>query len=99
MECNKGLRSDDATATRTSKSTIGLVDKTTAIHVHLTFLYISLPFLHDYHVKLPDYTFREDVHERRRNFILSPNSLNTVDFPQEAHVPLKEPQNNRSLSE
>ena len=57
MECNKGLQSDDATATRTSKSTIGLVDKTTAIHVHLTFLYISLPFLHDYHVKLPDYTF------------------------------------------
>ena len=52
------LPSDDATATRTSKITIGLVDKTTATHVHLTFLYISLPFLHDYHVKLPDYNFQ-----------------------------------------
>ena len=38
--------------------TIGLADKTTAAHVHLTFLYISLPFLHDYHVKLADYTFQ-----------------------------------------
>ena len=33
------------------------IDKTTAMHVHLTFLYISLPFLHDYDVKLPDFTF------------------------------------------
>ena len=49
------LRSDDATATRTS--TIDLVGKTTTLHVHLTFLYISLPFLHDYNVKLPNFTF------------------------------------------
>ena len=31
--------------------------KTTTLHVHLTFLYISLPFLHDYDVKLPNFTF------------------------------------------
>ena len=49
------LRSDDATATRTS--TIDLVGKTTTLHVHLTFLYIPLPFLHDYNVKLPNFTF------------------------------------------
>ena len=54
---NRDYRSDDATATRTSKIASGLVDKTTAMHVHLTFLYISLPFLHDYDVKLPDFTF------------------------------------------
>ena len=51
------LRFDDATATRTSKTTIDLVGKTTTLHVHLTFLYISLPFLHDYDVKLPNFTF------------------------------------------
>ena len=51
------LRSDDVTATRTSKTTIDLVGKTTTLHVHLTFLYISLPFLHDYDVKLPNFTF------------------------------------------
>ena len=51
------LRSDDATATGTSKITIGLEDKTIALHMHLTFWYISLPFLHDYDVKLPDFTF------------------------------------------
>ena len=31
------VRSDDATATRTSKITIGLEDKTIALHMHLTF--------------------------------------------------------------
>ena len=51
------LRSDDATATRTSKTTIDLVGKTTTLQVHLTFLYISLPFLHDCDVKLPNFTF------------------------------------------
>ena len=51
------LRSDDPTAKRTSKTTIHLVGKTTTLHVHLTFLYISLPFLHGYDVKLPNFTF------------------------------------------
>ena len=39
------------------KTTIGLVGKATILHVHLAFLYISLPFLHDYDVKLPNFTF------------------------------------------
>ena len=67
------LRSDDATAMRTSKTTIDLVGKTTTLHVHLTFLYIYLPFLHDYDVKLPNFTFMEDVNRPRRNFILFQN--------------------------
>ena len=50
------LRSSDAIATRTSKQTntqtIGLEGKTTTLQVHHTFLYISLPFLNDYDVKL-----------------------------------------------
>ena len=36
--------SDDAMATRKKK---GLGDKTITLHVHHTFLFISLPFLHD----------------------------------------------------
>ena len=35
---------------------MGFENKTTTFHVHCTFLYISLPFLHDYVVKLPNFT-------------------------------------------
>ena len=52
------FRSDDATATRTSKTTttkIGLEGKTTILQVQNTFLYISLPFLYNYDVKLPNF--------------------------------------------
>ena len=52
------FRSDDATATRTSKRAIGLKSKTTTLHVHHAFfLYILLPFVHDYGVKMPDLAF------------------------------------------
>ena len=60
------LRSDDAIVTRTSKkqkqneiktTTIGLESKTQTLHVHHTFLYISLTFLHDHDVKLPNFIF------------------------------------------
>ena len=71
------LRADDVTATRTSKTTIDLVGKTTTLHVHLTFLYISLPFLHDYDVKLPNFTFSGGRIRPRRNFIIFLN-LNMV---------------------
>ena len=37
---------------KTNKQTIGLEGKTTTLQVHHTFLYISLPFLNDYDVKL-----------------------------------------------
>ena len=71
------LRSDDVTATRTSKTTIDLVGKTTTLHVHLTFLYISLPFVPDYDVKLPNFTFSGGRIRPRRNFIIFLN-LNMV---------------------
>ena len=35
----------------------GLISKTTTLHVHHIFLYISLPFLHDYDVKMPTFAF------------------------------------------
>ena len=35
------------------------------LHVHQAFLYISLPSLHDYHVKMPNFMFLEDVNKQR----------------------------------
>ena len=39
------------------KKAIGLLRKTTTLHVHHAFLYISLPSLHDYDVKMPNCKF------------------------------------------
>ena len=33
------------------------ISKTTTLHVHQAFVYISLPSLHDYDVKMPNFTF------------------------------------------
>ena len=51
------LRSNDADDNKNVKKTIGLISKTTTSHVHHTLLYISFPFLHDYDVKMPNFTF------------------------------------------
>ena len=51
------------------KTAIGLVSKTTTLHVHHAFLYISLPSLHDYKVKMPNFTFMENVNKERRIFL------------------------------
>ena len=51
------LRSNDADDNENVKKTIGLISKTTTSHVHHTFLYISIPFLHDYDVKMPNLAF------------------------------------------
>ena len=52
---------------------IGLISKTTTLHVHHTFLYLSLTSLHDYDVKMPNFTFygsfMEDLDKRRRIFV------------------------------
>ena len=39
------------------KKAIGLLRKTITLHVHHAFLYISLPSLHDYDVKMPNCKF------------------------------------------
>ena len=44
---------------RERQKTIGFISKRTALHVHHTFLYISIPFLHDYDVKMPNSVFYE----------------------------------------
>ena len=38
------------------KKAIGWIAKTPNLHVHQAFLYISLPLLHDYDVKIPNFT-------------------------------------------
>ena len=50
------LRSDDGDGNGNAAKTIGLTSKTTILRVHHAFLYISLPSLHDYDVKMPNYT-------------------------------------------
>ena len=42
---------------RERNKTIGFISKTITLHVHHAYEYISLPFLHDYDVKLPNFAF------------------------------------------
>ena len=42
---------------RKRQKTIGLMSKTTTLHVHHAFLYISLPSLYNYDVKCPNFKF------------------------------------------
>ena len=48
---------DDGDGKEDVKKAIGLLRKTTTLHVHHAFLYISLPSLHDYDVKMPNCKF------------------------------------------
>ena len=48
---------DDGDGNQDVKKAIGLLRKTTTLHVHHAFLYISLPSLHDYDVKMPNCKF------------------------------------------
>ena len=45
----------DGNGNENLKKAIGLLSKTTSLHVHHAFLYISLPLLHDYDVKIPNF--------------------------------------------
>ena len=48
---------DDGDVNEDVKKAIGLLRKTTTLHVHHSFLYISLPSLHEYDVKMPNCKF------------------------------------------
>ena len=63
---------DDGDGNEDVRKAIGLLRKTTTLHVHHAFLYISLPSLHDYDVKCLIASFMEEVNKRRRiSFSLS----------------------------
>ena len=51
------LRNYDGDGNENVKKAIGLLSETTSLHVHHAFLYISLPLLHDYDVKMPSFMF------------------------------------------
>ena len=55
--CLGNFSNDDGDGNENVKTPIGLLSKTTSLHVHHAFLYISLPLLHDYDVKMANITF------------------------------------------
>ena len=60
--------------------TIGLLSKTTNLHVHHSFFNLQLPFLHHQVVKMPYFPFYGDVNKQRRNLA---SRLNIEYVPQE----------------
>ena len=65
------LRSDDGDGNGNATKAIGLISKTTILHVHHAFLYISLPSLHDYDVKMPNFTMYRGITQATTKFPLS----------------------------
>ena len=53
------------------KKAIGLLRKTTNLNVHHAFLYISLPTLHDYDVKMPNCKFYGERKQATTNLFFS----------------------------
>ena len=51
------LRSNDPDGNENIEKTIGLISKTTTLHVHHACLYISFLFFHDYDVNMPNFAF------------------------------------------
>ena len=65
------LRSDDGDGNEDVKRAIGLITKITIFHVHHAFLYISLPSLNDYDVKMPNSKFYRGSTQATTKFPLS----------------------------
>ena len=62
---------DDGDGNENVKKAVGLLSKTTTLHVHHPFLYISLPLLHDYDMKMPSFTFYGGRKQATTNFSFS----------------------------
>ena len=67
------------------KKSNSLTRQTTTLHVHYTFLYISLPSLHDYHVKMPNFMFCEGQKQAMTKFYFSlwPDMVDGNSAPEE----------------
>ena len=63
--------SDDGDGNENVKTAIGLLGKTANLHVHHAFLYISSPLLHDYDVKMPNFTFYGGRKQATKKFSFS----------------------------
>ena len=66
------LSNDDANGNENGKKAIGLISKTTTLQVHHAFLYISLPSLPDYNVKVPEFTFCRGREHKTTTFFSFP---------------------------
>ena len=65
------LRSNDADGNENVKKPKGLINKTTNLHVHHAFLYISFLFLHDFDVKMPNFAFYVGCKQASKKFYFS----------------------------
>ena len=64
----ESFSNDDGDGNENVKKAIGLLSKTTSLHVHRAFLYISLLLLHDYDVKMLGFTsYIEDEKQATTN--------------------------------
>ena len=61
---------------RMSKKTIGLISKTTTLHMHHALWYISFLFLHDFDVKMPNFVLYGECKQATMNFV----SLSELDY-------------------
>ena len=72
--CTLGsFSNDDGDGKEDVKKAIGLLRKTTTLHVHHAFLYISLPSLRDYDVKMPNCKFYGGRKQATTNLFFSLN--------------------------
>ena len=73
----RNLRSDDGDGDGDGNATktIGLISKTTSLHVHHAFSYISLPSLHDNDVKMPNFTTYRGSTQAMTRFPISLSEL------------------------
>ena len=62
---------DDCKDNEYVRKTISLLRKTTSLHVHHAFLYISLLLLHGYYVKMPNFMFYQGRKQARTKFSFS----------------------------
>ena len=63
------LSNDDGDGNENSKKGKRLrLEKTTTLHMHHAFMYISLPSLHDYNAQGPNFTFCQGREHKRTTF-------------------------------
>ena len=71
----RSFGNDDGDGNENVKKTTGLLSKTTNLHVHLAFLYISQPPLQEYDVKMSNFTFYGGRKQATTNFSRSLSKL------------------------
>ena len=80
----ESFSNDDGDGNENVKKARGLLSKTTSLHVHPAFLYISLPLLHNYDVKMPSFTFHGGRKTSDKLFFLflnlsAPKEINSME--------------------